>query len=1051
MSQIPRVTSHGRSSGGPGRTVPLFRVFLSSPGDVAEERARAREVLIRLQRKPLLRERVTIDVVSWNDPDAPAPMLAGLPPQDAVNRGLPTPSECDLTIVVLWARMGTPLADLRKTDGTPYRSGTEWEYLDALSAGKPVLLYHKTARVQVDLDDPEFDDKRAQKKLVGEFFATFAHPDGSLSGSYTPFETTEQFAARLEQDVESEIGRLIEGPAAAALRPAAQAPVVTTLYREWLKVRSARVELLGLRLRQGQSVRLGNVYVPLATPVRADEGVPGPADRTRRGDPRPDVERDVPALLLRRLGDSSLYVPGDAGSGKSTFCRWVAWLVCEGAVPPPDVDTPHEWREALPEALRTRLPLLVPLRELWQRLPVGAVAHAFGRVDLEQAIAEWIDRKAPDGLTGADAVDHLAGGTTLLMLDGIDEVPASPRAALINALADAVPAWTTHGNRLLVTSRPYGLTPHEISRLSLPVAPLLALSPPLQQMLVQRWFRLLEDTVEKGDATAGDLLTEIGDQDWLSTLAENPLLLTAICIVYGQGRRLPQDRHELYDEIVTTVLHSRIEDKSRQALVRDRLAVVAHGMHTGAGLGISRETPQADVGEAEIDRMLRDYQERSSWSEAQKREVRDDRDELLTQTGVLLPRDEHRAAFYHLSFQEFLAAERCAEIEAHRLADLFADRGRTPEWRSTLSFVFGRVLRHSSPEPAVRLLADVVGRLDASAASTVVLAADCLEILAKRGLDRPVELAGRLRDVALEAMRGNAPARERCLLGDVAALLGDTRFDASGWFLPVEDLLGFVEVPAGPFLMGSDKGSDGAAYDNELPQHRVDIGRYYLAKYPVTVAQFAAFVHATGFSVADRRCLSGAANHPVVFVTWHEALAYADWLTSILRSWPETPEPLAQLLRGGERPGEAWRVTLPSEAEWEKAARGPHGAIYPWGDDADSDRANYAATGINGTSAVGCFPRGASPYDVEELSGNVWEWTRSLWGEGIDATPYSYEPSRRREDLRAGADIRRVVRGGAFLNSAWYVRAACRGWSTPDPRGVNVGFRVVVSPFSSDL
>jgi hypothetical protein len=85
------------------------RVFLSSPGDVAEERRTAREIVEKLARRPTLRGRITIEAVSWDDPDAPVPMLANLSPQEALNRGLPTPAMYDLTIVVFWSRMGTPL------------------------------------------------------------------------------------------------------------------------------------------------------------------------------------------------------------------------------------------------------------------------------------------------------------------------------------------------------------------------------------------------------------------------------------------------------------------------------------------------------------------------------------------------------------------------------------------------------------------------------------------------------------------------------------------------------------------------------------------------------------------------------------------------------------------------------------------------------------------------------------------------------------------------------------------------------------------------------
>jgi formylglycine-generating enzyme required for sulfatase activity len=148
-----------------------------------------------------------------------------------------------------------------------------------------------------------------------------------------------------------------------------------------------------------------------------------------------------------------------------------------------------------------------------------------------------------------------------------------------------------------------------------------------------------------------------------------------------------------------------------------------------------------------------------------------------------------------------------------------------------------------------------------------------------------------------------------------------------------------------------------------------------MARYPVTVAQFRAFAEASGYQQRDGSSQRGLSNHPVVSITLYDACKYCAWLTDRLRSWEGTPEPLAILLRQ-----EGWRVSVPSEAEWEKAARGREGRIYPWGDEPDPDLANYLDSGLNSTSTVGCFPSGASPYGVKELSGNVWEWTRSLWG-----------------------------------------------------------------------
>src|SRR5262252_4629557 len=144
------------------------RVFVSSPGDVAEERAIAWRVLERLQYDPLLRGQVLLEAVSWDDPRGPAPMLATLTPQEAVDRGLPKPSECDLVIVVLWSRLGTPMAASR-TDGNAYRSGTEYEFEDARRAGRPILLYRRQDKPTLAIDDPHLDEKRKQWQLVNEF------------------------------------------------------------------------------------------------------------------------------------------------------------------------------------------------------------------------------------------------------------------------------------------------------------------------------------------------------------------------------------------------------------------------------------------------------------------------------------------------------------------------------------------------------------------------------------------------------------------------------------------------------------------------------------------------------------------------------------------------------------------------------------------------------------------------------------------------------------------------------------------------------------------
>jgi formylglycine-generating enzyme required for sulfatase activity len=295
---------------------------------------------------------------------------------------------------------------------------------------------------------------------------------------------------------------------------------------------------------------------------------------------------------------------------------------------------------------------------------------------------------------------------------------------------------------------------------------------------------------------------------------------------------------------------------------------------------------------------------------------------------------------------------------------------------------------------------------------------------------------------------GQIRPRERAEAGDVLGKLGDPRFAPDHWHLPRDDMFGFVHIPAGPFLMGSDL-EDKHVGKDEQPQHEVTLPDYYLARYPVTVAQFRAFANASGYDKFDKDALEDPPNRPVRYVTWYNALAYAQWLQKELsaasRQWlaKEGLGEIEQAFWQGLAEGDLG-VTLPSETEWEKAARGDEdGRIYPWGGGGNPHRANYSRTGIGTTNAVGSFPDGTSPYGILDLSGNVYEWTRTIWDTNKYIYPYRLNDGR--ESLeKETRKARRVLRGGSFGNNDWSVRCAFRFHYNPGSRG-NVGFRVCVS------
>ena len=231
---------------------------------------------------------------------------------------------------------------------------------------------------------------------------------------------------------------------------------------------------------------------------------------------------------------------------------------------------------------------------------------------------------------------------------------------------------------------------------------------------------------------------------------------------------------------------------------------------------------------------------------------------------------------------------------------------------------------------------------------------------------------------------------------------------------------GMALIPAGKFLMGSleKDGEVGSTVGvDELPRRSIDLKAYYIDRYEVTALRYKKFLEATGrkppgdprFPEIYPWAREGGIpkefeNHPVIYVSWDDARAYCAW--------------------AGKR--------LPSEAEWEKAARGADGRIWPWGNIYDSGKANVQDYQSGGTLPVGSFPKGVSPYGVYDMAGNVAEWTADWYR--------AYPGSRL---VRSAFGKNRVVRGGAFtLPGEPYARSASRNMARdPEKRHRSIGFR----------
>jgi formylglycine-generating enzyme required for sulfatase activity len=687
-------------------------------------------------------------------------------------------------------------------------------------------------------------------------------------------------------------------------------------------------------------------------------------------------------------GMRGLVLLGDPGSGKTTHLKQVLLQVLDD---PTKLGLPAE-----------TLPIFLPLQELRDRsagLPsfVGDVLTD-PLLDLSPGFGQRLcDRK------------HL-----LFLFDGLDEVAdGRERAEVSRWIADILTSSLTA--HVLVSCRFAGYTPDVALHGSFLELELRPLDDEQMQDFVRKWYAAVarfEHPADRKQAESiamtksNDLLGVLTRQEFIAItrvyqMTRNPLLLAAICLVHHDQNRLPDARADLYDECIKVLLNRW---KSREQQQRQKQQQLAN-------LSID-------------DRFLTVIRDETG---------------LLTGMGIDV------FAFMHLGIQEFLTAKEYRDL-GHDDGAVFAQLASKFDdswWEEVILLmlalpdapVFGKFMRALVEQPNFAGWASS-GLMDRCFAEAAKISEEPFVELLKRGDPRAWwrRMLG-LRKREAEALGQRQVAAAQVLARKMPEALEEldgvlTRHPAPAvrtWWsrrrTGAAEVLGrdvivheqtgieLVLIPAGSFLMGSVAG-DQLGYEDERPQHEVTLNAFYLARTPITNAQYGRYLAAHPDAPkpkywGDRRF--NQPDQPVVGVSCDEAMAYCEWA----------------------------KLVLPTEAQWEYACRAETTTQYWSGnDESDLERVGWYEKNSGGRlHAVG--EKEPNPFGLHDMHGNVWEWCRDGWVDNYKTKPQPGD-GLRHEQVPEGA---RVFRGGSWDDGARDARSACRIRGRPGIRYDHLGFR----------
>ncbi|MFH0995526.1 MAG: SUMF1/EgtB/PvdO family nonheme iron enzyme [Pseudomonadota bacterium] len=737
-----------------------------------------------------------------------------------------------------------------------------------------------------------------------------------------------------------------------------------------------------------------------------------------------------PIMVEEALGKHQhVVVLGDPGSGKSTLLKYLALrLTAEAGAP---------------------LPILMPLNAY-------ASALENGDMNLQDYLPHYFSSLS-QGLSGLKPLfdEAIKTGQAVVLLDGLDEVQSERVRGLLVRRVEAFVDETLA--KIIVTSRIVGYRESPLTVKKWDLYTLIDFDRPAIESFSARWCLAFEKSTHgdspearrQAETERRSLLEALDANPGVAQLGSNPLLLTILALIKRQGVNLPNRRVELYELYLRTLISSwskaRTLDKRPVGPNLDYLQIVK--ILGPLALWLREKNPTAGlVREETLIGWLEDYYN-LNWGLAMGPagvKAREFLDNVRRYSNLLLERGLGRYGFIHLTFEEALAARglvQAGQVDIEKSLKYIRNHLTDPGWRETILLAVGvwGIVREES-EKAGEVVRAMLHKMPCDGAETcrnVLMAGDCLVDVGEEGLDRAAANAVIEELTAASLNRDLPSATQR----DAGFILGRLAGNSPSFLERIRpDLDEWVSIPAGGFLYGDEK-------QNEIIQEQFAIG-----KYPVTNLQYRRFVAAGGYDKREYWSETGWAwrtgtdstaakgirdlmgsrplekrgepyywnagkwNNPlapVVGVSWFESEAYANWLS-----------------RQSGRP-----VRLPTEQEWERAARGVNGREYAWGNDFDRNKINCAAFWTQddeasyafvvdeaSTTLVGQFPYGNTSEGLADVSGNVWEWTIS-W--------YEQEQTNH------------VVRGGSWNFDRWDARCAYRTGSVPDGFNGGLGFRVV--------